>query len=136
MVDVTFNTGSSALVVSCQVIYGTIFNDERYNQFSNRMADGALITYDTGLNIVNGLILMKAVSIAHGELLRTWIREDAVFQLNNFSIIPGNALIDIGNGAGVTILNANFKGLTTEGVFEKHPPNIYKVNFPFTFVRS
>ena len=137
MVTMTFKTlAGGALVIDCQVVYGTVFDDERYNQFSARMGDGTLRTYDTGRNIVKGIIIMKAVSLVQGELLRTWIRADAIFQLNTFTITPSHSSIDIGNGDGVAVTGANFIGLSTEGVFEKLSPGIYKLNFPFSFVRS
>jgi hypothetical protein len=143
MVDITFDTENplGSVTIRGTLVYGTEFNDTRFNQSSERMATGEFRVYDTGLNIVAGGLLMKNVSYAHGELLRTWIREKAVYMLNPFKIsvkdCKGNpADADIGNGKGVDIVGAQLTTQRDKDILKYRAPGLYQVKFPYTYVRS
>jgi len=138
MVTVTFTLTASpftAVSFDGQVVYGTKFGDTRYNQHSLRVASGNLITYDTGVNVVEGEIIVKNVTYADGELLRTWIHDSAVFQQNSFTIsaIPE---VDFGKGKNTAVTNVKFGARDTNDTFKYSAPGIYKLNIPYTFVRS
>jgi hypothetical protein len=96
-----------------------------------------LITYDThGFNVVDGDLLIKNVSRADGDALRTWIHTKAVFQLNVFDIETDNDQVDLGEGQGEDLVGVKFGQLNDKGVIKLVPPGNYTVKFPFTYVRS
>ena len=141
MVEVKFETtiGSESVEIEGSVVYGTIFHDERYNQYSQRTATGNLRVYDTGINVVSGLLIIKNVTYDDGEALRTWIREKAIYQLNSFTISSTDcgspAQIDLGRGKGVSITNVTLTEKTDKGIFKYAAPGNYNVKFPFTYIR-
>ena len=136
MVNITFDCGGGdSVIFSGQIVYGTKFADKRYNQYSMRTADGSLVAYDTGLNVVAGEIIIKNVSYADGELLRTWLHEKAIFQFNKFDITTPDD-VDLGEGKGDDIIDANFNGNDDSNVFQYTVPGLYKIVFPYTYVRS
>ena len=138
MVDTVFDLGGSgnSVTVTGQVVYGTIFEDERWGQHSLRVGDGSLVTYDNaGINVVNGEIRIKAVEYANGEELRTWIREKAVYKLNQFTITTPSG-VDLGNGKGNSLLNVNYDKFDMKGIFKFKAPGLYDIIFPYTFVRG
>lgn len=137
MVDLIFDIGGSGgdVTVTGQVVYGTKFYDERYNQYSMRTAEGFIVTYDTGTNIVIGEIIIKAVSYINGEQLRTWLHDKAIYMLNKFSItVPPE--VDLGEGKDGDLTAVCFNGKDDKGVFQYNPPGIYKIKFPYTYVRG
>lgn len=136
-VSITFDTlavGGDITLVTPTVVYGTNFSDGRYNQTSNRTADGTLVTYDTGLSVVTGEILMKGVTYTEGDAFRTWLHEEAIFALTSFTITPPSGL-DLGKGEGVAIADCNFVGQHDKGIFKLVVPGHFKIKFPYTFVR-
>ena len=136
MVTITFDCGGGDSVsIDGQIVYGTKFADRRYNQYGMRTADGSLVVYDTGLNVVSGEIIIKNVSYTDGELLRTWLHEKAIFQKNKFDITTPDG-VDLGEGKGEDIIDANFEGDSDNGVFQYSAPGLYKITFPYTYVRS
>lgn len=145
MVKIVFDTlivgVGEKIEIEGQLVYGTKFDDERYNQYSQRTADGSLRVYDTGVNVVMGELLIKNVTYEDGEILRTWLHEKAIFQLNNFTITildcnDNPALADIGNGKGIPVVGANCTKKTDKGILKFVPPGNYKIKFPFTYIRS
>jgi len=135
MADIVFTAASGAVTFTGIVVYESNWADSRFNQTSQRTTDGTLVTYDVaGQNIINGVINVKNVTYADGELLRTWIREKAIYMLNNFTItIPIG--VDLGNGKSVDILAANFTRKNMNGVLKYRIPGIYTIKFPYTYVR-
>jgi hypothetical protein len=139
MVAITFDTNvtGGSVTIHGNIVYGTEFEDQRYNQVSQRNALGQLITYDThGFNVVDGDLLIKNVSRADGDALRTWIHTKAVFQLNVFDISTDNDQVDLGEGQGEDLVGVKFGQLNDKGVIKLVPPGNYTVKFPFTYVRS
>lgn len=135
-ISITFNTGSSSITLTTPtVVYGTDFFDNRYNQTSIRTCDGELITYGTGLSIVNGEIVMKGVDWTEGDNFRTWLHNEAVFSMNKFTITPPSQL-DLGKGKGRSITSVNFVGEDDKGVFKLVVPGVFNITFPYTFVRT
>ena len=138
MVSVIFDTllsGGAITVTVPSVVYGTDYSDQRYAQHSLRTGDGNLVVYDgAGKNVVDGSVIMKGVSTYMGEDFKIWLRDEAVFGLNKFTITPP-ALLDLGLGRGVPVINCNFMKDNDAGVFKYVVPGVYKVNFPYSFVR-
>lgn len=143
MVTVTLTTiidgTPNVCTVEGSVVYGTNFEDDRYNQHAEYNSVGDLITYDTGFNIVSGELIIKNLTYEQGELLREFIREKLVYRLRKFSIETSVSIfqqgVDLGLGKGVTIPNAKFTRGDDKGVFTYTPPGIYKIKFPYTFRR-
>jgi len=142
MVTVRLVAPSGSVDVGCTIIYGTTFSDKRYSQVAQRTGEGDLRVYDTGVNVVTSDILMKNVSYTDGELLRTWIREKAIYQLNSFSVTvynedgSVNQEVDLGNGKGQTLYNVQLTKDTDKGFFKYNVPGLYKIKLPLTYVRS
>ena len=137
-VSIKFDTllmGGSITLITPTIVYGTDYYHKRYNQYSNRTADGTLVTYDTGLSLVEGEIIMKGVLWNEGDSFRTWLHEKALFAFQSFTITPPNGL-DLGKGKGVAIANCNFVGDDDKGVFKHVEPGIFKIKFPYSFVRT
>lgn len=144
MVTVTLETIIDATPYQCiledvSVVYGTTFEDERYNQHSEYNAVGDLITYDTGFNVASAELIIKNVTYDKGEELRAFLKERLVYSLRKFSITTSVSIsqegVDLGNGKEVAITNAKYPKKDDKGVFSYSPPGIYKVKFPYTFRR-
>jgi len=137
-ISITFDTGGgggSITLVTPTVIYGTDYFDMRFSQHTLRTGDGEEVTYDgAGKNVVEGDIVMKGVLWSEGDAFRTWVRTKAVYALNKFTITPPSGL-DLGLGKGVAIANCNFIGDDDKGVFKHVVPGVFKIKFPYTFVR-
>lgn len=140
MVDITFDIGGvlGSVTVHGTLVYGTKFNDTRYNQSSQRLATGEYRVYDTGVNVVTGEMLLKNVSYTNGEEFRAWLREKAVYQLNPFSIVLDTSCdqVDLGNGKGVDILNAQLTKKDDKDILKYVVPGLYTMKIPYTYVRS
>ncbi len=138
MVEISFDTGAASGSVSIDgnIIYGTDFAISRYGQVSQRTGDGALVTYDnSGLNILSGKIVIKNVSYADGVLLRDWLYTKAIFELNKFDItVPSE--VDLGEGKGSDISDANFVGTDDKGVFRYIAPGLYSIEFPYSYIKT
>ncbi len=135
MVTITFTASGGAVSIDGQVVYSSKFADERYSQTSQTTGDGALVVYDVGgVDVVFGEIIIKAVSYADGELLRTWIRTKAIYMLNSFSVTTP-AGVDLGNGKGVALANVNFMQKNMRNVLKYKPPGVWLVKFPYRYVR-
>lgn len=136
MVNITFDKGGDSIIVTGQIVYGTIFEDERWGQYALLTGDGQLVTYDnTGVDIVEGEIIIKAVDYTNGEALRLWIREVAVYKLNKFSVVVPNG-VDLGNGKGLNLSNVNYNKFDMKGVFTYKAPGLYDIKFPYTYART
>ena len=136
MVTITFTAATGGVSIDGQVVYDSYFADDRFNQTTQRTADGALVTYDVaGKNIVNGEIVIKNVTYADGELLRLWIMNKAIYMQNSFTITTPVG-IDLGEGKGVNISSANYMKKDMKGVLKYRIPGIYLVTFPYSFVRT
>jgi len=136
-ISITFDTlivGGDITLITPTVVYGTDYFDMRYNQSSNRTADGTLVTYGTGLSVVSGEIIMKGVSWIEGDNFRTWLHDEVIFALNSFTITPP-AELDLGKGKGVVVAGCNFIGHDDKGVLKLVVPGNFKIKFPYTFVR-
>lgn len=138
-IDLTFNTllaGGSVTIYTPAVVFGTDYADKRFNQYVKRTADGNLVTYDNGLNVVEGEIRMKGVTWSYGDLLRTWLHEKAIFGFQSFTISSTSGQLDLGLGKGVNVTGCNFLGDDDKGVFKYVTPGVYTITFPYTFVRT
>lgn len=152
-VSVTFtqtSNGSQAVTISAAVVYGTNFYDKRLNQYTLRTADGGTVVYDAGPDQVHGVMVMKNVSYSDGENFRKWIRGDysggtdegITYGKSKFKI---SALTDIDLGigkntelsvAGGATEDAYYDGdIDMSGVFDYLAPGLYKINFPYRFIR-
>ena len=140
MVNITLDNGevNGSITISATLVYGTQFSDKRFNQSALRIATGEYRVYDTGNNVVMGEMVAKNVSYEDGELLRAWIREKIVFQLKQFSIVLDTSCeeVNLGNGKGIDIVDASFTSDTDKSVFKYSAPGLYKLKFPYTYVRS
>ena len=140
MAVITFDTlavGGSLDLVTPTVVYGTDYFDKRYSQHKFRTGDGALVTYDgAGKNVVEGVIVMKGVGWDEGGSLRTWLRTKAVYALNSFTITPASSELDLGLGKGIAVTGCNYTKDDDKGVFIHQTPGVFKINFPYTFVRA
>jgi len=127
--------GGNSVSIDGEFVYESTFHDERHNQFLKKTAEGMAIAYDiSGTNIIEGIIVIKNVSYADGELLRTWLYEKAVFQLNSFSVTTPSG-VDLGEGKGASLTNVNFNKKNDSGVFRYIEPGIYKIKFPYVCKR-
>jgi hypothetical protein len=142
MTTVTFvyddGTGTETCAVSCSLVYGTDFYDERLNQYAVDTGSGARITYDGGPNRTHGKLVMKNMSYADGVALKTWIKTQIIFQLYTFTI---NGIINVDLGLGRKVISPDNLtlcywdgGTDLEKWFVFTAPGIYEVTFPYFFV--
>jgi len=134
MVTVTFTATDGSVEVVGQVLYDSKYHSERYNQRSMRVASDDLITYDNKGYVVKGVLTIKNVSYEDGELLRTWLHEKAIFQLNKFTIVTSSDDINLGIGKDITLTEVNFVGDNDSGVFKYRMPGFYIIKFPYTYL--
>jgi hypothetical protein len=113
------------------VLYESKLDIQRLGQQSYTTLDGAIVTFDKGVNQASGEIILSAVSQADKEALQDYILETINFSENSFTLTPINSLVDIGDGAGTPIPNCYFNRQDLNGIFERSPPGVYKVIFPY-----
>ena len=135
MVTLRFTNSYGSVDLNCIVVYGTYFTDKRWAQSTQRLASGKLRTYDTGMYVVEGEIKCKNVFYDNGEQFRNWLRNHAVFQLNEFDIIVPDG-IDLGNGKGVDLTGVKLTTNNDKDIFKYNVPGIYELKIPYTYVRS
>ncbi len=137
-VIITFDTlavGGSQAITAPAIVFGTDYNDTRYNQITLRTADGDLVTYDNGVNIVNGVLSLRGVTYADGQLLKTWINDKAVFALNSFTISSDSSSLDMGLGKGTPVTGCTLLTKSDKSIFRYVSPGIYTIKFPYSFNR-
>jgi len=111
--------------------FGTDWSKDRLNQYTQGTADGGRNTYDNGPNILKGTIVLRNVSKANGDALRTYLTDTAIFGKNSFTITPP-ASTDLGSGVGTAVTLAFYDGGTNlDGVFEYIAPGIYNINLSY-----
>lgn len=142
MVNITLDTGSVGgnVTFTGSVVFGTKFSDRRVNQHTQFLASGQKRVYDTGFNMVSGILKVNNLSYDDGEALRTWLHDEAVYQLNSFTIHIedwyGNVTdIDLGLGRGVDITDATLTESNDENIFNYRAPFNYDITLPFEFKR-
>lgn len=135
--NITFNSviGGGSVTISAVIVYGSKFGEKRISQTSVETVDGSLITYDTGSEVVQGEIIMKNVSYVDGELLRTWLRTKAVYQLYEFTITTDSSEVDLGEGKGIILSGVKYNKKDTLNVFNRKAPGNYEVKFPYRYKR-
>ena len=121
-----------------RLVYGDGFFDSRSNQASLRTLDGVIHTFDTGVTVVRGELMIKALSPTEKLAMEVLIRDTINFNEHFFSIGINGADVDIGLGLGVDLTECKFADNFTslKGVFQHRAPNIYHAKIPYTFVRS
>ena len=136
MTTITFDTGlvNGSVSLVGNIVYGTEWFEKRYNQSTVRLATGELRTYDSGLNIVEGVISIKNVSRDNGNAFNEWVRDYAIFQFRPFTItVPAG--VDLGNGLGVNILNARLTASDTKKIAKFVVPEKFQFKIPYTYRR-
>lgn len=128
------STPDVVVTISKNPSYSSDFYHKRLNQETERTADGGRSTYDNGPNELHGILMIKNVSKAEADALRTWIHTTINFALQPFGIAPP-ANTDIGGGVGTTLTSCYWDGPPdTDGNFVYNAPGIYDIKFPYTKV--
>ncbi|MCK9428336.1 MAG: hypothetical protein M0P92_06615 [Acholeplasmataceae bacterium] len=135
MVDITFSTGEDQITIKGDLVFGTDFYDKRRNHFTMEVADGEILTADSGPTICFGTLVIKSVSKTDAAAFRDFIESKMVYTLNSFSI-SGISGVDLGLGFGKTLTSVNFTEDNTQGVFTFVAPGLYDINFSYRFVRG
>lgn len=110
--------------------YGRAWWPRRLNQQSQETADGGLVCYDNGPEIIEGELVINLIDKAQGDALRTYLQGTAYMGYASFTITPP-ANTDLGNGAGVAITVNYTGGPSLEGVLEPVPPGLYNLRLPY-----
>jgi hypothetical protein len=140
---IVLTQGANVCSITATIVYGTDFYPIRLNQRELKTADGADIVKDNGPTEMHGVMVLKNVSVANAQTLRTWLYTYAVFAKNTFTVAAVTG-VDWGNGSGkaistaetpATTTNARYDGgATLEGVFEYVAPGIYNVRLPYRYI--
>jgi len=130
------DNGSTAVAVSCNIVYGSDFWDETLNQEELLTVDGVDVVQDSGGPIItHGVLMLKNLSYADGIALMGWLRSNIKFAYNRFSI-SAVTNTDLGKGKNTIVTNCRYDGgQTMNGIFSFTAPGIFSVNFPYRFVR-
>jgi hypothetical protein len=134
MINVSFTYGTTC-TISASVVYGTDWWDERINQISLQTADGGLVTFDSGVTVCHGILVMKGVSYTHGESLKTFIKDNIIFSKYAFTI-GAVVNLDLGNGKNVAVTANVDSDPSTKDMFSFVAPGNYDVKIPYRFRRS
>ena len=121
---------SSPLTITANIVYGTDWWYERLNQWEQRTADGTDVVTDAGPNKIRGVLILKNISKAHGDSLRTWLYNTAIFAKNPIRITPP-AGVDLGGGDATALVCRLDMGQNIKGCLELVPPGNYnaKINY-------
>jgi len=128
--------GTTAITPSCNIVFGTLWEDETINQFEMRTVDGADVIYDGGGPIIcHGNMILKNLSYTDGIALIGWVRSTIIFAYNRFTI-GAVANTDLGKGKNTQITNCRWDGgPSMKGLAAYDAPGIYTINFPYRFTR-
>lgn len=132
---ITLTQGANVVNFDGHIIYPLNFSDKKNNQVSKLNIFGAPITYSTGNTICNALMIVKDVTYADGELLRTWLKTKIRFMYNTFTI-SAISEVDFGKGENTAITNARFPKLNLKDVLNYEEPGIYTIKLPYRFIRT
>jgi hypothetical protein len=128
--------GSDTFTLTGAIVYGTDFKYTRNNQFEQEAADGVLSVSDGGPTVVHGVLMMKNISYTDGVLFRAFLESKLIFAKTSFSMTPP-ATLDFGKGTGTTLTSVNYDGGNTDkGVLELMAPGVWKLEFPYRFVKA
>lgn len=117
--------------ITCNVVYGSGFFDQRLNHYSVRTTDGTRHCSDLGPTLCLVSILAKNISTEDKEALDDWLHNvvkytQRAFTINQFKSsdvpFPLGAGVDLGLGPGMPITGVHYTINNTEGVFTKVPP--------------
>lgn len=129
--SVLFEVGADSCTITKNPSFGKNWWHERYNQYVIDTADGGRKIYDNGPDVLKGEIVLRNVSKAEGDALRTFLETKAIYGKNAIDITPPTNT-DIGAGAGTKLSSAYFDGPNTlEGVLSYHEPGLYDIVIPY-----
>lgn len=130
------DNGSASITLSCNIVFGTMWEDENINQFELHTVDGTDVVYDGGGPIIcHGNMILKNLSYANGIALIEWVRNSIEFAYSRFTV-GAVANTDLGLGKNTQITNCRWDGgATLKGLIAYDPPGIYTIHFPYRFTR-
>jgi hypothetical protein len=123
-------TTDPCTITNCNVVYGTEWWNTRLNQWEQKASDGTDIVTDSGPTKIKGVLMLKNVSKALGDALRTWIVTKAIFAKNPIRISPPVG-VDIGAGDAGILTCRYDGGPTVDKVLTLVAPGNYNVKFPY-----
>lgn len=104
---------------------------ERVNQTSQTTADGKRKTYDNGVTVYRGVLVINNLTATEKSDLQTYLNGTAVYGKTAFSIDPPVGC-DLGGGDGAAVTAFYDGGPTLDGVFTRSTNGIlYNLNLPY-----
>lgn len=113
------------------VLYESKTDIQRLGQQSYTTLDGTIVTFDKGINQASGEVILSAVSQSDKDALQDYILDTINFSEKSFTLTPINSLTDLGEGVGTPIDDCYFNRQGLDGIFERSPPGVYKIIFPY-----
>lgn len=113
------------------VLYESTIVKERFGQQTYTTLDGSLVTFDKGVNLNKGSLVISGVEVSGKEDLEDFILNTVNFGEKIFDIEPLSANVDVGAGVGNMLEDVKFNKTTLEDVFELSPPGVYKIKLPY-----
>lgn len=126
------STTIGSVTINRNPAIGTIWHNERLNQYTLTTVDGGRATYDNGPTILRGTLALRLVAKSEGDSLRTYLTGTAVYGKNSFTITPPSNT-DLGSGDGVALTNCYYDGgESLEGILTLTPNGAYyTINLPY-----
>jgi hypothetical protein len=115
-------------------LHGNVTYESKYQMYplgqkSYITLDGGFKTFNKGVTLLSGVVVLEGVSRVEGDYLKALIVSVLKFELNSFSLSSLSGVYDFGGGTSLT--NVYYDKDSTEGVLDLQPPDVYKVSFPY-----